>query len=553
MLPHALLAFGITLPVLVWAGSHASNAAWMSASLAVFAIGRAAFYAIVGWLKTARAQDLRRRARGQVLGGLIWAGAVAQLAAFAEAAGPARETLLLMSLGAGTICVLFAAPWLPSLLIVAPAALAGPLLFLFGRPEDSGLARLALAGAALALALALLVNRILRAQFALAGERETLMAERAEQAEAARRLARSKSDLLATLSDEIRDGLTGVAQVLAAAAGRDSRAAPSRQQLGAALDAVNALQVVLETTVDSEAAEAGKLTLAPRPVDLAALAREVVAQHRPAAAAKGLEISLHVDPDLALAGGAAIADPARARQALGALIGNAVKFTVRGRVEARLLPAGDRQIAVEIADTGPGLTEAELSAAAQPFRRVARTCAGAPGAGLGLPLAIQLARLMDGEVRSRSAAGVGSCFTLVLPYDPAATVEPAEAPTGADRRLRILAVELEGLQGALLRSALEQLGHQVVRAAGGERAADIVRVCDLDLAVVDGAESIGGLRALAGGAGNTPVVALIGGDPEEAEACIAAGADALLRKPVSAGTVARAIAEALAGTRARAA
>ena len=78
--------------------------------------------------------------------------------------------------------------------------------------------------------LALLVNRILRSQFALAAEREVLMAERTDQAEAARRLARSKSDLVSTLSDEIRNGLTGVAHVLASAA--RGRAAPSRQQIG---------------------------------------------------------------------------------------------------------------------------------------------------------------------------------------------------------------------------------------------------------------------------------------------------------------------------------
>ncbi|WP_293904326.1 ATP-binding protein [Phenylobacterium sp.] len=547
LLPYALLAFGVALPIFVWVASHAANASWMSASFAAFAVGWGAFYGAVGWLKTSAATDLRTRARVQILGGLVWALAIAQLAAFAQFAGPARETLLLLTLGAAMICVVFTAPWLPSLLIVAPAALAGPLIALLLRPQDQPIARLALAASALALALAMLVNRILRTQFALAAEREILIAERGEQAEAARRLARSKSDLVSTLSDEIRNGLTGVAHVLASAAGR-GRAAPSRQQIGAALDAVNDLLAVLNTTVDAESAEAGRLSVEPRPVDLTALARDLVLLNRPAAAAKGLELTVHVDAALAVGPGAAIADPARARQVLAALIGNAVKFTVRGRVEVRVQRAGERRVSVAVADTGPGLSEDELLTAHQPFQRVARTSAGSSGAGLGLPLANQLARLMGGDLRAESAPGVGSCFTLDLPFDPTAApapAEPAPPPEASARRLRILTVEPEALSAAMLRASLEQLGHQVVHAADGARAVELARVCDLDVVVVSGAETICALRALGGAAGRTPAVALTGGDAEEAQAALAAGADALLRRPVAVPAAARALAEAL--------
>lgn len=549
LLPYALCAFAVCLPVFVWAGSHAINAEWMSASFALFAIGWGAFYAVVNWLKSPMAADLDVRARVQVLGGFIWAGTIAQLAIFADGAGPAREPLLLMSLAAALICVFFAAPWLPSLLIVAPAAVAGPLALLYSRPADLPLAKLGLAATALALALALLVNRILRRQFALGAEREQLMAERAEQAEAARRLARSKSDLVSTLSDEIRNGLTGVAHMLASAAGPGARAAPSRQQLAAAREAVEELLGVLETTLDAETAEAGALSVEPRPVDLVAIARDLVLQHRATAAAKGLEIALHVDAELAAAqAGAAIADPARARQVLAALLGNAVKFTLRGRIEVRLGVVGDR-ILVAIADTGPGLSDEELAVALQPFQRVARTAAGAPGAGLGLSLAVQLARLMGGEVRAESAPGVGSCFTVELPYDPAAAPAARETPVAAElepRRLRVLIACEDALGSAMLRAILEQLGHQVVHAADGRRAAELARVCDLDLAFVDAVDTISALRALAGEAARTPVVALIA-DPNEAAERRAAGADALLRKPVAALAAARAIAEALSG------
>lgn len=550
LLPYALLAFGVCLPIFAWVGGHAPNAAWMSAILAGFAVGWAAFYGAVGWLKTPGAADLRRRARVQVMAGLVWAMAIGQIAAFAHFAGPLREILLLLTLGAAMICTVFTTPWLPSLLIVAPAAFAPPLLALFLGGGDIGMARLALAASALALALALLVNRILRTQFAMAAEREVLIAERAEQAEAARRLARSKSDLVSTLSDQIRTGLTGVAHVLGSAAG--GRAAPSRQQVSAAFDAVNDLLAILETTVDAESAEAGRLSVEPRPIDLVGQARDLILLNRPAAAAKGLEIALHVDAALAEAEGCAIADPARARQVLAALIGNAVKFTVRGRVEVRLSLAGGR-IAAAVADTGPGLSHDELAAAMRPFERVARTSAGSGGAGMGLPLAVQLAQLMGGELRAESAQGLGSCFTLELPFDADARLEVAPpasaAPRDPGRRLRILMVETDTRAAAMLRASLEQLGHQVVHAADGDRAVGLARICDLDLMIADGANTIAALRGLSGAAGGTPVIALTAGEAEEADAALSAGADALLRRPVAVPAVARAIAEALAADR----
>ena len=368
LLPLALLAFGVCLPVFVWVAGHAANAQWMSTAFTTFAIGWGAFYGIVNWLKTEAATDLRRRARVQIMGGLVWALAIAGLAAFAHFAGPVRETLLLLILGAAMVCVVFTATWLPSLLLVAPVAIAGPLIALFLHPEDQRLAQLALAAAALSLALALLVNRILRHQYVLVAERETLLAERAEQAEAARRFARVKSELVDTLSDELRDGLTGVAHVLAAAA--RGRAAPSRQQIGVALDSVNDL--------------------------------------------------------LAIVGG--------------------------------------------------------------------------------------------------------------------------DAPAAIDaqsRRLRILTVEPDALTAATLRATLEQLGHQIVHTTQAARAVELARICDLDLMICGDPAAIAPLRALPGAAGATPVVALVGGEVEEAEAALSAGADALLRRPIAGPAAARAIADAL--------
>ncbi|MFC3077532.1 ATP-binding protein [Phenylobacterium terrae] len=556
LLPYALIAFAVGLPIFIWAGSYSPMAVLMMPVLLCFAIAWGIFYAVVNWLKTPAAGDLAARARVHILSGLIWAAVCANIAVFADAGGPVREPLLLVSLGASALCIFFTATWLPSILIVAPLAAAGPMIAMYAGPHGAELGPQAAGAMALALALVLILNRILRRQFALAAEREALIAERARKMDEQKRLAQSKSDLIATLSQEIRSGLTGVAHVLAAAAG-GGRAAPTREQLSAALESANELISVLDTTLDSETAEAGRLSVEARPFDVVGLARDVLAQMRPMAAAKGLEIALHVDPELAEAEtGAAIADPARVRQILVALLANAVKFTVRGRVEARLERGQAGRLAIEIADTGPGLSPEELAEAFQPFHRIARTSAGVPGAGLGLSLSRQLARLMGGEIEAYSAVGVGSRFRLEIAYDPAAPrerarplAEVADPLRPKSRALRILMAEDDSLDAAMLRSVLEKLGHKVVHAADARRALDLASTCELDLAVVggrmvhpDGTALVAALKGLDGK--RLRIVAVIGGEAEEALECSQAGADLVLRRPVTVGAAARAIAQA---------
>ena len=562
LLPYALAIFAVSLPAYVWAGSYADNSVWMTVTFAIFALAWGAFYAAVDWMKRpGSAENLKRRGQVHIASALVWCLAIAQIAALADSAGPARVPLLMTALAAAVVVIFFASPWLPSLLIVGPSAAAGPLIALYLHPETQELARMAWGGVALAMALGLIFNQVLRRQFALAAERENLISERVGTVEAARRLAQSKSDLIATLSHEIRNGLTGVAHVLSAAAGRTSRGAPSRGQLSAALDAANALIAVLNTTLDSETAEAGRLAVESAPIDLVSLLNDLVLLHRPSAGAKALELSLHVEPELAMAArGAVIADAQRVRQIIANLLSNAVKFTVRGRVEIRVERRGSDRVVVEVADTGPGLGPDELLSAFEPFARIHRTSAGTSGAGLGLSLSRQLARLMGGELTAQGALGVGSCLRLELPYDAEAVIESratlAHRPSAelAERRsLRILIAEDDALNAAMLRAVLEQLGHHVVHAVDGHRAFELAKVCEFDLLMIDGRmpnldgpQTITRVRTLDTPVAATPIIAVIGGDADEAQECSQAGADVVLRKPVNVSSVARAVADAAA-------
>ncbi len=565
LLPQALVMFGVCLPIYVWAGSFARNAPWMSATFAIFAINWGAFYFAQQWLRRPDLTNTAWRTRVHVMSGLLWSCAVWQMAAFANQAGPARDTLLLLSVGAAVICLFFTTPSLPSLLIVGPAAMTGPLVALFSSPGTSALGQAAWGAFALASMLSLLLNQNLRRQFTLAAEREQLSRERSQSLTEAERLARSKSDLIATLSHEIRNGLTGVAHVLAAATGQGGRAAPSREQLGAALAAANDLIAVLNATLDSETAEAGRLSVDTAPFDPVRVIRELALLIRPQAAAKGLELIVHIESDLERrTAGAVMADAARVRQVLANLLSNAVKYTTRGRIEARVERRGDDRLIIAIADTGPGLSQEELAEAFEPFRRVARTGAGLPGAGLGLSLSRQLVSLMGANLTADAAVGVGCCFTLDLAYDPQALIDTGPAAEDDDFRanaarpgvLKVLMAEDDGLNAAMLRTILEQLGHQVVHAQNGRRAVDLAAAIGFDLVmldgrmpIMDGREAIAAIRQLPAPIGHAPIIAVIGGEADEAAQCMAAGADAVMRKPVSVSAVARAVAEATATRR----
>ncbi len=116
----------------------------------------------------------------------------------------------------------------------------------------------------------------------------------------------------------------------------------------------------------------------------------------------------------------------------------------------------------------------------------------------------------------------------------------------------MLTADDNALAVAMLRAVLEQLGHQVLHAHDGQRALELVQTCDIDLVMLsarlpslDGPDLVSAIRALDLPVSRAPIITLIDGDAEEARACIQAGANTILRRPVTVGGVARALAKAL--------
>jgi signal transduction histidine kinase len=157
--------------------------------------------------------------------------------------------------------------------------------------------------------------------------------------------------------------------------------------------------------------EAGKLALEEMPVDLVTVAGQCVEAARPAAERKGIELTLHAGTVPMLP-----ADPARLAQLLDNLLANAVKFTpTGGRVDVSVRTDG-AVAAVEVADSGPGISPEEQERLFERFYRTENATRDAvPGSGLGLAIAKALAEAHGGLLRVESELGRGSVFRIELP------------------------------------------------------------------------------------------------------------------------------------------
>jgi DNA-binding response OmpR family regulator len=159
---------------------------------------------------------------------------------------------------------------------------------------------------------------------------------------------------------------------------------------------------------------------------------------------------------------------------------------------------------------------------------------------------------MGGYLGAESAPGVGSRFWLDLPWDAdAVCATDGASATILPQHLRVLVVEDDQLQSAMLRSHLEQMGHKVLAVTDARRGLDLLGMGPLDLLLIEadlpalsGVDMITRIRGLTGPVADLPIVAMSSGSVEQVQAMRQAGADASLRKPVALAALGRAMAEA---------
>ena len=341
-------------------------------------------------------------------------------------------------------------------------------------------------------------------------------------AQAADRLARQRSEILAVVAHEIRTPLTGVigfAELLAAAP------LPAEHHAAAetVLQSGQVLLAVVNDLLDLARLDAGKISIESIPFAPEAVLRHALTLAQALAAEKGLAMRLEAAPDLPLM---ATGDPTRLRQVVGNLLANAVKFTPSGGVTLRarvLRPTGacGTLLRVEIVDSGIGVPPEALGRLFTMFEQAdSGTARRFGGTGLGLAICKRLVEAMQGRIGAESEPGEGSCFWFELPLGPAPALVPASAEfrtaAGGDppaprraggRRRRPQPRPGAGASGAG--------GHAVTLAADGAAAVEAAAgqgfdliLMDVHMPVMDGITAARRIRASGGPNAATPIIAL---------------------------------------------
>jgi signal transduction histidine kinase/CheY-like chemotaxis protein len=420
-------------------------------------------------------------------------------------------------------------------------------------------------GAGLDIVLGLTIGTILLGFTALklwSQANQTKRREEAALAEADRRRAEAesavaaKSAFVAMVSHELR---TPISAILAGAAELERiSGGVGRSHARLISDAGGMMRTLLNDLLDLAKLDAGRMAVESVSYDFRALMSDQMRFWRAEAMKKDVALRL---TGARGAPGWVHGDPMRLRQILNNLLSNALKFTDEGSVTVSIaseaLADGRIRLEIEVADTGAGMTPAQIDRLFQPFEQadssIARTHGGT---GLGLVISRQLARMMDGDIRVESTHGEGSRFIVALPVAcaeavpvPAAEAEPVAAPTA----MSVLVVDDHDINRRALSLMQEPLGAEVSLAASGAEALGLLAMRPYDVVLMDvhmpdmtGREAVARLRQEAGPNRSTPVIAVTGAtEPADVQACLACGMNDWVAKPVDAAQLYNALARQL--------
>ncbi len=311
----------------------------------------------------------------------------------------------------------------------------------------------------------------------------------------AEELNRAKNVFFASMSHEIRtplNAIIGFSELL-----QDSSLGESVQKdyLSSIVRAGNALLALINDVLDLSKLEAGKMPFTPGRCNFSGIVRETGSIFEQQARAKGLDFIYEIAPmpDLFL-------DKLRFRQILLNLIGNALKFTAKGRItlHAGFTPENGESgtLSLSVRDTGTGISEEDQKKLFEPFvqgKAMRGTYAEHSGTGLGLAIVRRMITQMGGSVRVESRLGEGSEFIVTLSRvrcispeakepAPAAAI-PVEKVSGSG--LCVLVVDDVRMNVTVMAALLKKLGISVLTASGGAEAMRVLDSSRVDMLLTD--------------------------------------------------------------------